>query len=163
MHPRVLIAAPIRVVSELGSVLEGEAALVGGERSRKFQHQIRPFRILNYVREELRGAHIPTMLVRALPVPIGETEEARIRESYTTLRVDALFNLHDEARRTDRRAALHKFRDAIQRLLPMTGERRRATAKRTDTGLNVSTERDARQITVPDHNPTKWPPPKPAC
>jgi hypothetical protein len=143
--PRALIAAPVRVINELGSVLEGELEVTGGETfedvEAKFHEQppdvlivcyafdeVRPFGLLNYVRDEWRRGHIPTMLVRALPIPIGETEEAQIRESYKTLGVDVFFNLHDEARRSNRSAALHRFRDAVRELVPSTGERRRATA-----------------------------------
>jgi hypothetical protein len=80
--------------------------------------ELRPFRLLQHLRQEPRAAHVPTMLVRALPIPIGEAEEARIREAHTTLGVDQFFNLSDEARRTDRAAALQKFRDAVRALLP---------------------------------------------
>ena len=133
--PVALIAAPAAVTKELASVLTEDVERVGVET---FDHaaaeakerqpdvvivcyafdEMRPFRLLQHLRQESRGAHVPTMLVRALPIPIGEAEEARIREAYTTLGVDQFFNLNDEARRTDRAAALQKFRDAVRALLP---------------------------------------------
>jgi hypothetical protein len=149
LPPRALIAAPVRVVRELGSALEAEFDVAGGETFEEVEarlhekrpavlivcyafDEVRPFRFLNYLREEWRSGHIPTMLVRALPIPIGETEEAQIRESYKSLGVDVFFNLHDEARRSNRSAALEKFRDAVRQLRPLIGERRRDTARPAD-------------------------------
>jgi hypothetical protein len=133
--PAALIAAPAAVIKELGSALADEVERIGVEtfddavataKERKPNvlivcyafDELRPFRLLQHLRQEARAAHVPTMLVRALPIPIGEAEEARIREAYTTLGVDQFFNLSDEARRTDRAAALQKFRDAVRALLP---------------------------------------------
>jgi CheY-like chemotaxis protein len=133
--PAALIAAPAAVIKELGSVLAGDVERIGVEtfddaiaKTKEREpdllivcyafDELRPFRLLQQLRQKPRAAHVPTMLVRALPIPIGEAEEARIREAYTTLGVDQFFNLNDEARRTDRAAALQKFRDAVRRLLP---------------------------------------------
>jgi CheY-like chemotaxis protein len=133
--PAALIAAPAAVIKELGSALANDVERIGVEtfddaiaKTKQRQpnvlivcyafDELRPFRLLQHLRQEPRPAHVPTMLVRALPIPIGEAEEARIREAYTTLGVDQFFNLSDEARRTDRAAALQKFRDAVRALLP---------------------------------------------
>lgn len=133
--PLALIAAPAAVTKELGSALADDVERVGTEtfddaiaKAKERQpnvlivcyafDELRPFRLLQHLRQEPRAAHVPTMLVRALPIPIGEAEETRIREAYTTLGVDQFFNLNDEARRTDRAAALQKFRDAVRALLP---------------------------------------------
>jgi CheY-like chemotaxis protein len=133
--PAALIAAPAAVIKELGSVLADDVARIGVETFDDAVatvkegrpdvlivcyafDEVRPFRLLQHLRQESRGGHVPTMLVRALPIPIGEAEEARIREAYTTLGVDQFFNLNDEARRTDRAAALQKFRGAVRALLP---------------------------------------------
>jgi CheY-like chemotaxis protein len=132
---QLLIAAPAAVIRELGSVLRDEADPVGvetfdeavarlGERDPDVLvlcyafDQVRPFRLLNYLRQEWPHAHVPTILVRALPVPMGETEEGQIRDSYKTLGVDVFFNLHDEGQRNGREAALRQFQDAVLRLLP---------------------------------------------
>ena len=37
--------------------------------------EMRPFRLLQYLRQGRRRAHLPTILVRALPVPLGKNEE----------------------------------------------------------------------------------------
>jgi hypothetical protein len=79
--------------------------------------EVRPFRLLHYVRDEWR-AHVPTILVRALPIPLGTTEEARIRESYKTLGVDEFVNLNDDKQRLGKEAALRIFRDVVISRLP---------------------------------------------
>ncbi len=133
--PVALIAAPAAVTKELGSALANDVERISVETlddavARTKERlpdvlivcyafdEIRPVRLLQHLRQVSRAAHVPTMLVRALPIPIGEAEEARIREAYTTLGVDRFFNLSDEARRMDRAAALQKFRDAVRALLP---------------------------------------------
>ena len=90
-HPRILIAAPGPVIKELASVLADEAHIVGGQtfedavgRLHEFApdliivcyvfDEVRPFRLLQYARN-VRPAHVPTILVRALPVPLGKTQE----------------------------------------------------------------------------------------
>jgi len=77
---------------------------------------LRPFRLLHYLYDE-RAAHIPTILVRALPVPLGSSHEVEIRETYRMLGADEFINLHGEAARIGRAAAVDKFRDAVFRLL----------------------------------------------
>jgi PleD family two-component response regulator len=134
-HPRILIAAPGPVIKELSSVLADEARPVGGETLdeavRKLQElepdliivcyafdEVRPFRLLHYLRHELHRRHVPTILVRALPVPLGKTQEAEIRESYKSLGVDEFFNLQDEKLRQGTEEALRRFRDAVVSRLP---------------------------------------------
>ena len=51
--------------------------------------EMRPFRLLHYLRHEKRG-HVPTIRVRAVPVSLGTTQEAEIRESYRILGVPTL-------------------------------------------------------------------------
>jgi hypothetical protein len=74
-----------------------------------------PFRLLQHVEE---AKQVPTILVRALPVPLGKTQEVQIRESYKTLGVDEFFNLYDEGNRAGREAALEAFRQAVVSRLP---------------------------------------------
>jgi hypothetical protein len=138
--PSILIAAPGPVIKELGSLLTDEARPVGGETLEEAVAQlhevepdliivcyafdeVRPFRLLQYVRNEWRRRHVPTVLVRALPVPLGKTQEAEIRESYKSLGVDEFFNLHDAKVREGSEAALRAFRDAVTSRLPRTGDR----------------------------------------
>ncbi len=134
-RPRVLIAAPGDVIRLLKSVLSDEAEIVGAQahdEAIRLLHveepdliivcyafdEMHPFRFLRYVREE-RELHVPTILVRALPVPLGKTQEAEIRESYRTLGVDEFFNLYELEQRHGRTAGLQKFRDSVLNRLPL--------------------------------------------
>jgi hypothetical protein len=56
--------------------------------------------------EEWQGAGVPIMLVRALPVPLGKTQEAEIRDSYEKLGVDEFMNLYDTRRLRQRPESL---------------------------------------------------------
>jgi hypothetical protein len=49
--------------------------------------EMRP--LLHYLPHEKRG-HVPTILVRAVPVSLGTTQEAEIRKSYRILWVPTL-------------------------------------------------------------------------
>jgi hypothetical protein len=145
-HPRILIAAPGPVIKELASALTGEAEIVGGQTFEEAVGKLhglrpdliivcyvfdeaRPFRLLQYARNE-RPAHVPTILVRALPIPLGRTQEAQIRESYNALGVDEFINLNDAKERYGKQEALRQFRDAVISRLPMGQTRYGA---RTDT------------------------------
>jgi CheY-like chemotaxis protein len=91
--------------------------------------EMRPFRLLQYLRQERPRAHLPTILVRALPVPLGKTPEEQIRESYQNLGVDQFYNLYDERQREGAEVAQRHFREAVLARLPRAAEQFRATAK----------------------------------
>jgi PleD family two-component response regulator len=135
----ILIAAPADVIRRLGAALADDAEISGAEtwdqaleRLDEQQPQLiivcyafdemRPFRLVHYVRHEWQAtrANVPTILVRALPVPLRKTQEDQIRESYKTLGVDEFFNLHDEGERRGSEEALQEFRESVIRRLPMT-------------------------------------------
>lgn len=134
-RPQVLIAAPGDVIRLLNAVLSEEADVVGAQthdEAVRVLHarepdlvivcyafdEMHPFRFLRYVRGE-RDLQVPTILVRALPVPLGKTQEEEIRESYRTLGVDEFFNLHELERRHGRSTGLQKFRDSVLSRLPV--------------------------------------------
>jgi hypothetical protein len=56
-----------------------------------------------------------------VPVSLGRTQEAEIRESYRTLGVDEFINLHDESQAHGKAAALQRFRESVLSKLSMTG------------------------------------------
>ena len=130
-QPRILIAAPACVIAELRAVLGAGVQVVGAETWEQAVRRLheggvslivlcyvfdemRPFRLVHYLQEKQRpGERAPIILVRALPVPLGRTEEAQIRESYESLGVDEFINLCDTAGRTARRTALQRFRDSV--------------------------------------------------
>jgi hypothetical protein len=70
----------------------------------------------------MHGRKVPTILVRALPISIGETHEAQVRESYSNLGVDEFFNLYDAAEREGIEAALQRFREFVSRQIPRMDE-----------------------------------------
>jgi hypothetical protein len=74
---------------------------------------IRPFRFLHYVQQEWQGSELPIMLIRAVPVSMGQAEEAQILEAYNSLGVFHFFNLWDEAAQHGMEEALRRFREFV--------------------------------------------------
>lgn len=145
---RLFIAAPAAVIRQLGGLFTShEVEIVGCETwddavSRLEEKdadllvicyafdEMRPFRLLQYLRQERASSHLPTILVRALPVPLGRTQEAQIRESYQNLGVDQFYNLYEEKLREGAEAALRHFRDAVLARLPRVAEQYPAASRR---------------------------------
>lgn len=134
-RPRILIAAPAAVSRQLGQALAADAEIVSAQswddavaRLHDIEpdllivcyvfDEMRPFRLLRYARHDWQHGHVPTLLVRALPVALGTSEEQEIRESYKTLGVDEFFNLRDEVVRHGKEAALKRLRDCVLSRLP---------------------------------------------
>jgi CheY-like chemotaxis protein len=146
---RLFIAAPAAVIRHLGGLFAAhEVEIVGCETwddavSRLEEKEadllvicyafdeMRPFRLLQYLRQERPRAHLPTILVRALPVPLGKTQEEQIRESYQNLGVDQFYNLYDEKQREGVEVALRHFREAVFARLPRAAEQFRPRASRS--------------------------------
>jgi CheY-like chemotaxis protein len=146
---RLFIAAPAAVIRHLGGLFAAdEVEIVGCETwddaiTRLEEKdadllvicyafdEMRPFRLLQYLRQERPRAHLPTILVRALPVPLGKTQEEQIRESYQHLGVDHFYNLYDEKLREGDEAALRHFREAVLARLPRVAEQFRPKASRS--------------------------------
>jgi len=144
---RLFIAAPAAVIRHLaGLFTANEIEIVGCETwddavSRLEEKQadlvvicyafdeMRPFRLLQYLRQERPRAHLPTILVRALPVPLGKTHDEQIRESYQNLGVDQFYNLYDEKQREGDEVALRHFREAVLARLPRAAEQFRPAAR----------------------------------
>lgn len=138
---RLFIAAPAAVIRHLGGLFAAhEVEIVGCETwddavSRLEEKEadllvicyafdeMRPFRLLQYLRQERPRAHLATILVRALPVPLGKTQEEQIRESYQNLGVDQFCNLYDEKQREGAEVALRHFREAVLARLPRAAEK----------------------------------------
>ncbi len=144
-RPRILIAAPAAIVGQLGQLFQA-ADTAGAETFEDALarldeltpdlvivcyafDEVRPFRLFHYLRHEWQRENVPRILVRALPIPLGQTQEAQIRESYKTLGVDEFFNLQDEAGRSSRETVLQEFRNAVIRLLPRMPQAQSARAK----------------------------------
>lgn len=129
-RPRVLIAAPADVMRQLRPALAGDVDVLAtgtwSEAVGLLEQQVpdaivvcyafdevRPFRLLHYVQQEWQGPQVPIILVRALPLNLGDEQEAQIREAYRTLGVLDFFNLWEEAERHGTEVALQRFRHSV--------------------------------------------------
>lgn len=114
---RTLIAAPVVVGQTLARALDGLGveAVLGKTTAEAEAHlatpfnlilvcyvfdDVRPYRFIRKVRTESANPHTPVVLVRALPVPLGETQEWEIRQSYKSIGVNDFVNysqlVHDK-------------------------------------------------------------------
>src|SRR5690348_11614601 len=138
-RPRILIAAPAAVCRKLESALAGEAAVVCAEEFDAAMEllragdvdllvlcyvfdDVRPYRLLNQMQEQ-SFAEIPTVLVRALPVPLRDSEKD-LEEAYQQLGVRWFFNLSDAAR-SEGPQALERFAHDVLSLVSQTTSARR--------------------------------------
>jgi CheY-like chemotaxis protein len=146
---RLFIAAPAAVIRHLGGLFAADGMEIVGcetwdDAVTRLEEkdadvlvicyafdEMRPFRLLQYLRQERPRAHLPTILVRALPVPLGKTQEEQIRESYQNLGVDHFYNLYDEKLRECDDVALRHFREAVLARLPRAAEQFRPRANRS--------------------------------
>ena len=79
--------------------------------------EMRPYRFVQHVREK-EYRRVPIFLVRAVTVPLGSTQEADLRKSYTDLGASAFLNFSDLANERGIDAALQEFRRVVLSLLP---------------------------------------------
>ena len=122
---RVLIAAPALVIRQLGGALPPDVEVVGAatweEATQCLQaaaprlivvcyifDEMRPYRFIRHVRET-KYRHTPIFLVRAVTVPLGSTNEAELRRSYTDLGVNEFMNFSDLANERGLDVALQEF------------------------------------------------------
>jgi|SRR5687767_3141487 len=114
---RTLIAAPSSVVQTLGNALRdvGVEARPGTTMTEAESElaarldlilvcyvfdDVRPYRFIGRIRSEGPNARTPIILVRALPVPLGQSQEWEIRRAYQSIGVDEFVNysqlVHDQ-------------------------------------------------------------------
>jgi hypothetical protein len=130
-RPIILVAAPATVFNKFQSVLAERADLLNVEHydeavrllfARSFDllllcyvfDDVRPYRLLNFMHEH-GLAKMKTMLVRAVPVPLGD-KEGDVEDAYRQLGVATFVNLSDDERRNGREA-LERFADQVVALL----------------------------------------------
>jgi len=131
----IVIAAPTPVTRELSHAIRDDADVMGAQTLEEAIalldsnqpdlvvvcyafDEMRPFRLFAYIRHDLQWDDLPMVLVRALPVPLGATQEKEIRESYRTLGVAEFVNFRDVAEEHGVEAAGERFRTVIVSLLP---------------------------------------------
>jgi PleD family two-component response regulator len=133
--PRVLLAAGIAVaMRDLHAALRNDVRSIAAESyddALRLLHEkppnlivvayhfdeVRPFRLIRYVRDDPRFDSVPIVLVRVLPLGLGATDEGEMREAYTSLGVNEFVNFYDDAERDGREAALRRFGDVVRSLL----------------------------------------------
>jgi PleD family two-component response regulator len=113
---RTLIAAPPVVIQRLASALDelGVEVHPGATSEEAEGHlaskldfilvcyafdDVRPYRFIGRIRSDAVNANTPVILVRALPVPLGKSQEWEIRQAYKSIGVNDFLNysqlLHD--------------------------------------------------------------------
>lgn len=119
MGRRVLLAAPPDVIRDLGPALAECLELSATEtfdEAISRLHAERPDTSSLHA-QEWHAPEVPIMLVRALPVSMGQAAEAQILEAYNSLGVFHFFNLWDQAARHGVEEALRRFRESVLKQL----------------------------------------------
>jgi CheY-like chemotaxis protein len=106
---RALIAAPNGVVQTLGNALRelGVQVYAGVTPEAAASHltaeldlilvcyvfdDLHPYRFINRIRNDSPHKRTPLILIRALPVPLGESQESEIRRAYGSIGVNEFVN-----------------------------------------------------------------------
>ena len=106
---RTLIAAPNGVVQTLGNALRelGVEVCAGVTPEAAASHlaadldlilvcyvfdDLHPYRFINRIRNDSPHKRTPLILIRALPVPLGESQESEIRRAYNSMGVNEFIN-----------------------------------------------------------------------
>jgi CheY-like chemotaxis protein len=133
----MLLAAPAVVIRQLSAPLVDDVEVIGAatwdEAVQRFSDaaphlvvvcyvfdEMRPYRFVRHVRGSKHG-RVAIFLVRAVTVPLGSTQEADLRRSYTELGVNAFLNFSDLANERGLDVALQEFRRVAVSLLPPGG------------------------------------------
>ena len=143
---RTLIAAPNGVVQTLANALrdlgnvhvhagvtpEAAAAHLHGELDVILVcyvfDDLHPYRFINRIRQESPHKRTPLILIRALPVPLGESQEWEIRRAYKSIGVDEFVNYSQLAHDKGSDEADRALRECVSKLISARGSpSRRAT------------------------------------
>ena len=135
---RTLIAAPNGVVQTLGNALRelGVQVLAGVTPEAAASHldgeldlilvcyvfdDLHPYRFINRIRNESPHRHTPLILIRALPVPLGESQEWEICRAYKSIGVDEFVNYSQLAHDKGTRHADLALRECVSKLFSARG------------------------------------------
>jgi CheY-like chemotaxis protein len=130
----VFLAAPAVVIRQLSEALPDDVDVVSAatweDAVQRLQvakphlvivcyifDEMRPYRFIQHVRDT-ESRRTPIFLIRAVTVPLGSTQEADLRQSYTGLGVNEFLNFSDLANERGLDAALKEFRRVVLSLLP---------------------------------------------
>jgi CheY-like chemotaxis protein len=82
---------------------------------------VHPYRFINRIRNESPHRHTPVILVRALPVPLGESQEWEIRRAYKSIGVNEFVNYSQLAHDKGTAHADLALRECVSRLVSGRG------------------------------------------
>lgn len=133
---RTLIAAPNGVVQTLGNALRDLGAQVhaGVTPEAAASHldsdldlilvcyvfdDLHPYRFINRIRNESPHKRTPLILIRALPVPLGESQEWEIRRAYKSIGVDEFVNYSQLAHDKGPAQADIALRECVSKLVSL--------------------------------------------
>lgn len=85
--------------------------------------ELRPYRLIAYIRKESRSPQVPIVLVRLLAAKMGRSSEEQVREAYRSLGIQQFFSLPDELEVDDRAEALERIREQVFDLVGLGNER----------------------------------------
>jgi CheY-like chemotaxis protein len=139
---RTLIAAPDAVVQTLGEALRElpvdvypgtTSAEAGAHLANDLDlilvcyvfDDLRPYRFINRIRNESPHAGTPLILIRALPVPLGESQEWEIRQAYKSIGVDEFVNYSELVHDKGSPHADQALRACVSKVLSSSRNRRR--------------------------------------
>ena len=131
---QVLIAAPAAVVQTLGQALRDLGVDVRGatttpEAERQLEQtldlilvcyvfdDLRPYHFISRIRHEGANTETPIVLVRALPVPLGESQEWEISQAYKSIGVDEFCNYSEMVHDQGTEAANESLRRCVSKVL----------------------------------------------
>jgi|SRR5690349_3508924 len=130
----VLIAAPAVVVQTLGGALrelgvEVQGCTTPGEGEKQLARRfdlilvcyvfddVHPYHFIGRIRHESANAQTPIVLVRALPVPLGKSQEWEIGTAYKSIGVDEFCNYSDVLHEKGSDQANEMLRQCVSKVL----------------------------------------------
>lgn len=131
---KVLIAAPAAVVQTLGGALRDLGVEVSGcgtpaegeqHLKRRFDlilvcyvfDDLRPYHFIGRIRHESENTKTPIVLVRALPIPLGKSQEWEIGTAYKSIGVDEFCNYSEALHEKGSERANEMLRQVVSSVL----------------------------------------------
>ena len=134
-RPRVLLAGPaavcckrlLQVLDDGYDILRCEALDHAVER---IQHEsphlivlcylfdeMRPFRLVHHVRNELRRPDLPILLVQPVDWHLDDAQIKQMSDAYESIGISGFVNFHEDVETYGEKMALQRFRTAVTSLL----------------------------------------------
>ena len=91
--------------------------------------ELHPYRFIRRIKVGRANSETPLILVRALPVPLGESQEGEIRQAYESIGVDAFINYSRLVEDTGSARADEALRQSILKLVRLPSIRTAAASR----------------------------------